>query len=225
MFNAVVAVLGFDDNFHIFINLFLLDFAADGLNQIAPLQNFVQHPFAENLVPAAGASGGNTADDHFFMRAASSGLRRASRRRLDRSSRRRGRRARPLGKSRVEGGVVAQYVGALPINVNPGGNHIGKHIVKFHNAALFGVVGGQDLDVFFVRQGVGGQGRKYALGAAFYEQAHAGIVGGFKLLNPFHRVGNLRYHEVFDFLGVGGIKLRRDIGGNGHLGGVDRQGV
>ena len=229
MFNAVVAVFRFNDDFHIFVNLFLLAVAADGLNQIAALQNFVQHPFAEHFVPAAGAACGNTADDHTLagaaavLRGGSIILRKRRRHSYLVFLRRRGGSVHPFYKRRVIGRIVTEDIGAFPVNVNAGRNQVGKQVVELHNTAFFGVVRSQNLDVLFVGKRAGGQSGKNAFGAAFYKQAHAGIVGGFELFNPFHGVGNLRDHKVFNFLGVIGIEFRRDVGGNGHLGRVERK--
>ena len=85
------------------------------------------------------------------------------------------------------------------------------------------MVGGQHFNIFFVRQGVRGQSGQHAFRAALYEQAHAGIVGGLELFNPFHRVRNLRNHKVFDFFRVARVEFRRNIGSNRHLGGVERK--
>ena len=227
MLNAVIAVFGFNDDFHIFVNLFLLAVAADGLNQIAALQDFVQHAFAEYFVPAARAAGGNTADDHIF---AHGRFRAFFQQPLHFGGHiafalfsRRGGSVHPFDKSRIIGGIVAKDIGAFPVNGDARGNQVGEQVVKLHNAAFFGVVGSQHFNIFFIRQRAGGQRGKHAFGTAFHKQAHAGIVGGFELFNPFHRVGNLRDHEVFDFLGVIGIKFRRDVGGNGQFGRVKSQ--
>ena len=117
--------------------------------------------------------------------------------------------------------MIAIHIGSFPVQSNAGRNQIGKQVVKFANAAFFGVVGSQHFNVFLVRQGAGSQSGKHAFGAAFYKQAHAGIIRGFKLFNPFHGVGNLRDHKVFDFFRVAGVKFRRNVGGNRHGGRVE----
>ena len=64
----MVPIGGFDHKFHVFINLFLLNFAAYRFNHIAPGKNFIQHPFTENFIPAARASGGDTTNyNRFFI--------------------------------------------------------------------------------------------------------------------------------------------------------------
>ena len=199
-FKAVVAVFGFDDKFHVLVNLFLLNFRGNRFNHIAAGENFVQHAFAEDFVPAAGAAGGNTADDHGFFAVVGSRRGNAACAGVGRFGgtggffSRGGVAGDPVYKSRVKGVVVAVHIGSGPIQMDTGRNQVGEQVVKFHNAALFGVVGGQDLNVLFVGQGVGGQGGKHAFGAAFHKQAHAGLVRGLELFNPFHGVRNLRDH-------------------------------
>ncbi len=227
-FKAVVAVFGFNDELDVFVDLFLLDFGGNGFNHVAAGEDFVQHAFAENFVPAAGAASGDTADDHgFFTAVVRSGAR------AGRGFGHRGRYGAfgffhrggvaryPVYKSGVKGRVVAVHIGTGPIQMDAGRNEVGEQVVKFHDTAFFGVVGSQHFDVFLVGQGVGGQSGKYAFGAAFHEQAHTGIVGGLQLFNPFHGVGNLRDHKVFDFFRVGRIEFRRHVGGNGHGGRVE----
>ena len=185
-----------------FINLFLLNFRAHGFNHIAPGENFVQHAFAENLIPAARAARGNTADNHGFLTAVIVGNARSRFARTnfiflhgaDGFFRRGSVAGYPIYKRRVEGGIVAVHIGPFPIQVNAGRNQVGKQIVKFHNAAFFGVVGSQHFDILFIRQGVGSQRRKYAFGAAFHKQPYTGIIGGLQLFDPFYGMGNLRNH-------------------------------
>ena len=230
----MVAVFGFNDEFHVLVNLFLLDFGADRFNHIAAGENFVQHAFAEDFVPAAGAARSDTADDDRFFAAGGAFFGRGGNfaraggvffHRTGSFFRGGGVTGHPVYKRRVEGGVVAVHIGSGPIQVDTGGNQVGEQIVEFHNAAFFGVVGSQHFDVFLIGQRVGSQRGKNAFGPAFYKQAHAGIVGGLQLFNPFHGVRNLRDHKVFDFFGVARIEFRRDVGGNRHLGGVESQRV
>ena len=214
------------------VNLFLLDIGLNGFNHVAALQNFVQHAVAEDAVPAAGAAGGDTADDYGLLGAAAV----LGRRRGGFAGahgivfhgafgffRRGGVAGYPVYKSGVEGGAVAKHIGARPVQLDAGGNQVGKQVVKFHNAAFFRVVGGQHFNVFLVGKRIGSQRGKHAFGAAFHKQAHAGIVGGLQLFNPFHGVGNLRNHQVFDFFRVAGVKLGRYVGGNRHGGRVEFQ--
>ena len=228
----MVSVFGFNDELDVFVDLFLLDFGGNGFNHIAAGENFVQHAFAENFIPAAGAARGDTADDHGFFAAVVRSGARAGRsfgcRGLDGSFGffHGGGVARyPVYKSGVKSGVVAVHIGTVPIQVDAGRDEVGEQVVKFHNTAFFGVVRGQDFDVLLVGQGVGGQGGKHAFGAAFHKQAYAGIVSGLQLFNPFHGVGNLRDHKVFDFLRIGRIEFRRHVGGNGHRRRVEFQRV
>ena len=186
----VVAVGRFNYKFHVLVNLLLLYFRADGFNHVAAGQNFIQHTFAENPIPAAGAAGRDTANDNLLAAGSCGGGFFGGR----------GGQANgclllyPIYKGRIIGVVIAVDIRAGPIQMDARGNQVGKQIVKFHNAAFFGVVGRQDFNVFFVRERIGSQGRQDALGAALHKQAHAGIVSGFKLFNPLHRAGNLLNH-------------------------------
>ena len=213
-----------------FVNLFLLNVGADGLNHVAAGEDFVQHAFAEDFIPAAGAASGDTADNDRFFTAFAVG-RSAHFARADRVFfhgaggffRRGGVAGYPVYKRGVKGGIVAIHIGSFPIQVDTGRNQVGEQVVKFHNTAFFGVVGSQHFDVFLVRKRVGSQRGKYAFGTAFHEQAHAGIVGGLELFNPFHGVGNLSDHQIFDFFRVARIEFRRHVSGDRHLGGVERK--
>ena len=140
-----------------FINLFLLGSGIHGFNHIAPGKNFIKHPFAEDFIPRTGPAGSNTADNYILG---------SGRHSLSRSGLTHARSIRfngtfgffycgsvagyPTRKSGVVSGIVTKHIGTRPIQSDTGRNQVGEQVVKFHNAAFFGVIGSQHFDVFFI---------------------------------------------------------------------------